>query len=351
MSNFRIIDANLNRASEALRVLEEVARFCLEEPELTENFKQIRHNINTCLSSSYESLLTARDSTGDIGYNIVNSSERNSLQDVLKANFKRAQQALRVLEEYCKIENPDISGIFESARYKTYDLEKHMDIKVHKIYRKSILSNKKLYLVTDRSNFTSIDSFYDAIASAINGGVDIVQLREKTATAKEFLEIAKVVKEICHHNDVLFIINDRIDIALAVQADGIHLGHEDIDLHSARHMLGHQAIIGNSTHKPEDALQAIENGADYIGVGPVFTTPTKPGRQAVGFEYVQWAAQNVTIPFFAIGGINETNVQDVVRAGASRVAVVRAIINAQSPKNIATTIKDSLSSICERQNV
>lgn len=351
MKNFRIIDANLNRASEALRVLEEVNRFCLDDVELTGKFKQIRHSINNELSGHYDLLISARNSQNDVGYSIPNTSERAEICDIIKANFKRVQQALRVLEEYIKLEAPEKASIFESARYKTYNLEKQMDLNVHKLYRKKLLEDKKLYLVTDRSQFDTLDTFYDAVASAVKGGVDIVQLREKIATAKEFLEIAKIVKEICHHNDVLFIINDRVDIALAVQADGVHLGQQDIDLHSARHMLGEQAIIGNSTHKPEDAQSAMQNGADYVGVGPVFTTPTKPGRQAVGFEYVKWAAQNLTIPFFAIGGINSDNISEVVQAGATRVAVVRAIINTSSPESVAQNMKASLPSCNERQKV
>lgn len=340
--NYRIIDANLNRVSEALRTIEEIARFHFDDALLTEQFKSIRHEINKSYSDEYITLLDSRDSEGDIGLSVPNNSGRASVIDLLKANFKRSEQALRVLEEYSKIERPELSNIFESARYKIYTMEKNMSFKAQLYSRQKKLENKKLYLVTDRSKFEDDNTFLDAVSSAVKGGVSIVQLREKNASTKKFIELAKVLKEICSQYDALFIINDRIDVAMAVGADGVHLGQDDMDIYTARKILGDAAIIGISTHKPEDAINAINHGADYIGVGPVFTTPTKPGREAVGFEYVKWAAENVDIPFFAIGGINIDNLNQVIEAGASRIAVVRAIINAESPELVAVNMLQKL---------
>jgi thiamine-phosphate pyrophosphorylase len=172
--------------------------------------------------------------------------------------------------------------------------------------------------------------------------VQIVQLREKTASAREFMDIGRAVRDLCAHYEAIFIINDRVDIALALEADGVHLGQDDMDIASARKILGNDAIIGLSTHCPGQAAAAVEAGADYIGVGPVFTTPTKPGRQAVGLEYVEWAAKNVSIPWFAIGGIDTDNAQEVIDAGASRIAVVRAIINAEKPEEAAGRFMEGL---------
>ena len=339
---YRIIDVNLNRASEALRIIEELARFKFDDKNLTEKFKTIRHNINNTYSDEYNDLLKERNSQEDVGPQVVNTSKRCSLQDILKANFKRSEQALRVLEEYSKLGCQNKSSVFELARYELYTLEKEMNSKALDLYKAKRLKNCKLYLVTDRSLFDDLDTFYDAVASALAGGVDILQLREKTATAKEFVEIAKTLKHLCGLNDTIFIINDRVDIAQAVKADGVHLGQEDIDIHTARNLLGNEAIIGLSTHKPEDAINAMDNGADYAGAGPVFTTPTKPGREAVGLEYVKWASKNMTIPFFAIGGIDETNIEEVIKAGANRIAAVRAIINADCPKESANSLKSTL---------
>ncbi len=326
----RITDANINRAAEALRVIEEIARFVLDDREITQELKNLRHELIMAFDNDYENLIKSRDTQGDIGTNIPNPSGRKDLMDILKANFNRLQQAMRILSEI----QPKLG---DNIRYNSYILEQKMHDRLTNKFKKYVLKDKKLYLVTDRSKFTTGDEFLNAIASALKGGVQIVQLREKTATAKEFISLGKKVRELCALYDAIFIINDRADIALAVKADGVHLGQDDMDITSARNILGSEAIIGLSTHCPEQGLKAVESGADYIGVGPVYTTPTKPGRQAVGLEYVKWAAENVTIPWFAIGGIDTDNLEEVVNAGASRVAAVRAIINANSPEETAKT--------------
>lgn len=331
----RIIDANLNRATEALRVLEEIARFYLDSYDLSRSFKNIRHDISTIIDKNYENLLLFRNTEDDVGTNISNPTAKKDYSDIFKANFKRLQQALRVLAEFGQAENIDIS-IFEKARYDSYILEKIMFGELTKKIKTSRFRGKKLYLVTDRTKFSSEDDFLDKVASSLKGGVQILQLREKNATAKEFIALAKKVKELCYLYNAIFIINDRVDIAKIVGANGVHLGQDDIDIDSARSILSKDAIIGISTHSPEQAQNALKLGADYIGVGPVFETPTKPGREAVSLDYVEWAASNVDIPWFAIGGINLENVDDVIKAGAKRIAVVRAIINAENPEESAS---------------
>lgn len=337
----RIIDVNLNRSTEALRVLEEIARFYLNDSELSASLKNLRHELFKINNLKYDELLNSRDTEGDVGTNLLNPSKKTDIIEIFRSNFKRLQQSLRVLAEYSGLENID-NNIFEKCRYDSYTLEKIMFEELSKKLKKRRLEDKKLYLVTDRSKFESIDDFLDAIASALKGGVQIVQLREKTATAKEFTELGKKIKELCSLYDALFIINDRVDIAHIVGADGVHLGQDDIDIDSARHLLGNDAIVGISTHCPEQAIKAVESGADYIGVGPVFTTPTKPGRLAVGLEYVKWASKNIDIPWFAIGGIDLSNIDQVTDSGAKRIAVVRAIINADSPEKATKSFLEKL---------
>lgn len=329
----RIIDANLNRATEALRVIEEIARFSLEDEFLCRKMKFLRHKISSVIDQNYKELLKNRNTPEDVGIKTENPSSRKNIEDIFKANFKRLEQALRVLAEYSQVEGISSEGIktFENARYEVYTLEKDMFKELTKKLNRKKLESKKLYLVTDRSRFNSEDEFLDAVASSLKGGVGIVQLREKTTCAKEFINLAKKVKELCSVYDALFIINDRVDIAHIVNADGVHLGQDDVDIHSARHILGAESIIGISTHAHEQAMKAIQDGADYIGVGPVFETPTKPGRKSVGLDYVKWAFQNVAIPWFAIGGIDEENVLEVIKAGALRLAFVRAVINDKNP--------------------
>lgn len=340
----RIIDANLNRATEAARILEEIARFYLEDKEMSSELKNIRHQMCNQSNLYYSDFLKARDTKNDIGTAIENTSARKDLADIFKANIKRLQQALRTLAEYSSQTNMD-SDLFESLRYSSYTIEKQMWERLSMELNKLRLKDKKLYLVTNSDKFDTDDEFLDAVASALKGGVQIVQLREKTAPAARMIELGKKIRELCSIYNALFIVNDRIDIAQILQADGVHLGQDDIDIKYAREILGTNFIVGVSTHKPEQAIKAQEDGADYIGVGPIFETPTKQGRQAVGLAYVDWAKEHINIPFFAIGGIDLENVDDVISAGAGRVAVVRAIINQQSPESSAKSFLEKLNKI------
>lgn len=330
----RIIDANLNRAIEATRVLEEIARFLLEDKELSGKLKNFRHKISSAQEQNYETYIKARDTENDVGTDIKNNTERINIENIFKANIKRLQEASRTISEY-SIENIKIKDEFEKLRYESYTLEKIMWNKLKEKYNQIKLNQKCLYLVTDSDKFKTEDDFLDAIASALQGGVDILQLREKTKSAKKILELGKKVKQLCLQYNTTFIINDRLDIAAILEADGIHLGQDDLDVKSAREILGENVIVGISTHAPEQALKAVEDGADYIGVGPVFATPTKQGRIPVGLEYVKWVSENINIPAFAIGGIDLDNVNDIINSGLNKVAVVRAIINATSPQSEA----------------
>ena len=330
----RIIDANLNRGNEALRVLEEITRFILDDKNLSEELKLMRHQLSMVQEADYSKLLAARDTENDVGISIKNPDKRCGIETIFKANIKRLQQVLRVLAEY-SVNNPEHAATFETMRYKTYTLEKIMWDKLKEQYNKYMLENKKLYLVTNSDKFETETDFLNAVASDLQGGVDILQLREKTMCANKFIELGKKIKLLCAEYNTTFIVNDRVDIAYILEADGVHLGQDDMDVASARKILGNNAIIGISTHAPEQAKKAVGDGADYIGVGPVFTTPTKPTTKSVGLEYVNWVSKNIQIPYFAIGGINLENVDEVVKNGAKRIAVVRAIINAENPEHAA----------------
>lgn len=339
----RIIDANINRATEGLRVLEEISRFHLDDKELSEQFKLMRHKVAVAYEEEYEKLLAHRDTQNDVGVGISNPTEKLSLETIFKSNIKRLQQSLRTLAEYTTgKENQKKRELFENLRYESYTLEKELWRKLTMKLNKYRLADKKLYLVTNSDQFENDDDFIDAVAAALNGGVQLVQLREKKRPANEIIQLGKKIRQLCSEFGALFIVNDRIDIAQIVEADGVHLGQDDVDIHYAREILGSKFIIGISTHCPEQALKAQADGADYIGVGPVFVTPTKAGRAAVGLDYVKFAAENIEIPFFAIGGIDLTNVQQVLESGATRVAVVRAIINAQSPSEAAEGFREKL---------
>jgi thiamine-phosphate pyrophosphorylase len=177
------------------------------------------------------------------------------------------------------------------------------------------------------------------LAAALAGGVDVVQLREKDAGEDELLRAGRVFRRLTREAGALFVVNDSPELALRCEADGVHVGQDDMPVALVRELVG-ELIVGLSTHSPEQ-IRAAE-GADYIGVGPVYATPTKEGRAPVGLELVRAAARAAGVPWFAIGGIDETNADEVVAAGAERLAVVRAIRDAEDPRASAAALRRRL---------
>jgi len=203
--------------------------------------------------------------------------------------------------------------------------------------RREWLENSSLYLIVDASNAEAV------LAPALAGGVGIVQLRDKHASDRELLGVAPKFRALCDQHGALFILNDRPALAMAARADGVHVGQDDDDLAAVRDTVGPELLIGVSTHTPAQVDAALESSADYLGVGPVFATPTKPGRPAVGEELVRYAAAHADRPFFAIGGIDVQRAPSVVAAGATRLAVVRAIGDAADPGAAARSLRVLLS--------
>jgi thiamine-phosphate pyrophosphorylase len=181
------------------------------------------------------------------------------------------------------------------------------------------------------------------LGPALEGGVDVFQLRAKDADDEQVLAAAQVARELCDAAGALLIVNDRPDLARLAGADGVHVGQDDASVAEAREQLGPELLVGVSTHTPEQIDDAGTAGADYIGVGPVHATPTKPGRAAVGHDLVRYAAVAADLPWFAIGGIDAANVDQVVAAGAQRIAVVRAVADAADPRSAARELRAALS--------
>jgi thiamine-phosphate pyrophosphorylase len=218
----------------------------------------------------------------------------------------------------------------------------------------AVHTTARLYLCTDAR--TDRGDFEDFVDSAYSGGVDIIQLRDKTLEAAEELELLDVLQSAAHRHGRLWAVNDRADIASLSAAPVFHIGQKDIPLRSARKLLGKDTVIGLSTHTPGQVDAAIvaspgRAGLDYFCVGPVWATPTKPGRAAVGLDLVRYAADAVRssagtverdIPWFAIGGIDHSNVEQVVAAGAERIVVVRAITEAADPAGAARSLLEAL---------
>ena len=199
----------------------------------------------------------------------------------------------------------------------------------------------RLYVIVDRAAAGERD-LADIAAAAIRGGADVIQLRDKTASDKRLLEEALALLPIARAGGVPLIINDRIDVAMAAGADGMHLGQDDIPLERARAIAGRSLLIGVSTHTLDQAMAAQHQGADYIGVGPVFPTPTKPDYGSVGTSLVRQVADRIRIPFVCIGGIDAGNVGQVMQAGGSCVAVIRAVCAAADPEQATRNLKRTL---------
>lgn len=318
---YRILDANLDRAREGLRIIEEWCRFGLNDATLAETCKHLRQEVSKWHTPQ---IRAARDTPGDPGTDLSHPQEekRSSMTSLLQANFCRVQEALRVLEEYGKLDDANMGKVFKQMRYQVYSLESTL----MGFHRHQLLWRSHLYLVTSPA-----DNLFDGVEAALKGGLTLLQYREKTADDLIRLERARKLRQLCHDYGALFIINDRVDLALAVDADGVHLGQQDMPIAVARQLLGPQRLIGRSTTNSQEMQGAISEGADYIGVGPVYETPTKVGKAAAGLDYVRYAAKNSPIPWFAIGGIDASNINDVMDAGAERVAVVRAIMQAEQP--------------------
>ncbi len=196
-------------------------------------------------------------------------------------------------------------------------------------------------MIIDKKACGNRDPAYVA-EEAIAGGADIIQLRDKESSASGILKTGRRVRDLTRLGKIPFIINDRVDIAVALDADGVHLGQDDLTIEIARSILGKRRLVGLSTHSLSQALEAQDSGADYIGVGPIFSTPTKPDYSAVGIELIREVKDKVKIPFVAIGGIDESNIDEVLAAGAKRIAVVRAVCGADDARRAAERLKEKL---------
>ena len=343
---YRILDANLDRSREALRTIEEWCRFGLEDLALCDRCKQMRQELAQWHKEEFR---RARNTPDDpaTGLSHANEVSRADVQAVLRANMARLQEALRVLEEYSKVVDPSMGAAMKTMRYQVYTLESQL--LAHDIttnigqIRRQKLQAATLYLVT-----MPIDNIVLVVESALQGGVQIVQHRQKDGEDGERFAIAQQLCELCHQYNALFVVNDRVDIAIAVGADGVHVGQTDLPVSAVRQVLNanggdaSQYIIGQSTTSPQELDIALNNQVDYVGVGPVHATPTKPTKSASGYEYVQYANKHLDIPWFAIGGLDENNLGEAIAAGAKRVAVVRALMKAEHPDLIAKQMRSLL---------
>jgi thiamine-phosphate pyrophosphorylase len=336
----RILDAAANRAREGLRVLEDYCRFVLDDAFLTAELKRLRHDLAGALAKlPAHLLLEARDTLHDVGTEITTAREgqRQSLEAVAQSAMKRLQEALRSLEEYGKLAGPKLGQAVETIRYRSYTLERALLLGADA--RRRLADARLLVLVSEQGCRTSLSG---TIREAAEGGAHIIQLREKNLDDRTLLQRAREVRTWTRKLGVLFIVNDRPDIARLADADGVHLGQEDMPIREARRILGPDTLIGVSTHTIAQVRQAVLEGASYLGMGPTFPSETKKFDVFPGLELIRQVGAETSLPSFAIGGITLENVSEVIAAGASRVAVGSAICRAEDPRQVAALIRKRL---------
>jgi thiamine-phosphate pyrophosphorylase len=335
----RLLDANANRAREALRVLEDYSRFVLNDKEMSAELKDLRHALTGTIGPYLPNAILHRDTPGDVGTSNKTEAEQNreDLAHIVTAAGKRLGEALRSIEEYLKTVAPEDSAQVELLRYAFYDTEQRL---ARTLRPAEHFAKVRLYvLITEK---LCRGPWLETAEQALQGGADCLQLREKEMDGGELLCRAKHLVALCRKYGALCILNDRPDIAVLADTDGVHVGQEDLPAAEVRKLVGREKIVGVSTHCLEQARRAVRDGADYIGVGPFFRSSTKPRDILPGPEYARQAAEAIPIPAVAIAGITAENVDEVLACGIGAVAVSSAIIAAADVRKAAEEMKGKL---------
>ncbi|MFA5793509.1 MAG: thiamine phosphate synthase [Candidatus Brocadiia bacterium] len=345
---YRIIDVNYNRAREATRVIEDYARFGLDDKPLYQSARGIRHRLVRLMKPLERGLIASRDISADVGKDNPAGSKTNP--EIVTSNLKRLQESLRSIIEYLKADLPGLARRVEALRFQAYQLEQSFRFVLHP---NLWLANTRLYLLISEKDINKLPGLLRPArtAHADGSGVDMVQLRSKGLMDDKLLSLAKRVRQITRQYRKLFIINDRADLALLSDADGVHLGKDDIAISQARKILGVNRIIGATSHDIKEALSAQRQGADYISVGPFYKTPTKPGLEPNGYGYLGKAVRQLRIPYFLIGGINKGNIGQLKSAHGRkplRIAVSTGILTAKNPTLAARQLAKQLNNTSAR---
>jgi thiamine-phosphate pyrophosphorylase len=332
--SFRLIDASLNRLAEGLRYLEDVSRFLLNDVSLTKRLKSLRHILVTSDWQFQKQLLESRNAAIDVGAGLEIPGAEDKKRDFMSsivANARRAQEALRTLEEFSKVA-PFSTHLppqkLEQARFDLYTIEKEL---LARLLRQDKAKRiRGLYVIID-SQALKGRSHLDVTRQVIRGGAAIIQLRDKILDHGQLLPIAQEMKRLCAENNALFIMNDYLDVALAVQADGLHVGQTDLPVTVVRKLVPMDMLIGCSVDTVAQARKAQAEGADYVAVGAIFPTPSKEA-EIVGLNVLRKVKKAVSVPVVAIGGITRINIAKVKAAGADAASVISAALGASSPE-------------------
>tara|TARA_B100001059_G_scaffold235667_1_gene282170 strand:+ start:1230 stop:2270 length:1041 start_codon:yes stop_codon:yes gene_type:complete len=332
----RTIDASLNRLAEGLRVMEDIARYVLDDETLSRSFKQMRHETRRLPERWPSGWLDAgRDVVGDVGtrIDVADEGTRAGLWDVAVAAGHRSTEAMRSVEELSKTFDSDAAKIVESLRYRLYDLE--ADLRTALASRRIRQWSLCLLLTESRCR----RPWFDVARAAVDGGVDCIQLREKDLEGAQLFERARRLVELARPAGCSVIVNDRFDIALAADADGVHLGRTDLPVEEVRRHVGRRLIIGASTHGVDEAREAIAAGADGCGVGPMFPSETRPDLDPAGPERLSEYIESFPgVPHLAIGGIGPDHLSRLIDVGCRGVAVCDAICASDDPGSVVASM-------------
>ncbi|UCD18761.1 MAG: thiamine phosphate synthase [candidate division WOR-3 bacterium] len=316
MHFLRIIDVNLNRLDESLKLIEDMARFYLVDRKLLSKTRKIRSMfLKLKQVLPMKAVIGARKSNIDLGRKAgFDSKSRENTTATILANLTRAKEASRTIEEILKASNFRLSNQMKEIRFQIYDLEKDMIVHVAKKF------DPYLHAIIDE-RYLPIRDLDRVIRTLVTGGATMIQLRIKSLSDRIFLRIATKIRKAIEKSGTKFIVNNRTDIAAACNAHGVHLGQDDMTPQSARKIIGDAAIIGVSAHTLKQAKKAEKEGADYLGVGAIFPTATKDDATICGLHTLKRIARSVHVPVIGIGGVNDRNYKAILRAGAAGIAV------------------------------
>lgn len=324
----RVLDANYNRAAEGMRVLEDLARFMLDLKDLCDEIKACRHKLRFI---SHPDIIHSRDIGGDVGAELSTPTEttRQNVIEIAIAAGNRCAEALRVVEEVLKLEGAGEE--VEAIRYRMYELASSVVLALGSPNRKQW--NLCFVLTTA----TCMLPWRETLDQVLNAGCDCVQIREKTLTTSALIAHTVEVVSTASKRGAAVIVNDRVDVAMAAGASGVHLGETDMSIRHARQICTNNLLIGATVHRQHEAEQAIVQGADYLGIGPVFDSPTKPDLPTAGLSMLtsilgEFKQSN----HLAIGGITPTNAHTLFERGCNGVAMCSSIASSSNPGQIVT---------------
>jgi thiamine-phosphate pyrophosphorylase len=347
----RLLDANLNRSSEGLRVLEDVARFVADDVSLSRDLRLARHSLADMGKGLDVEMLSARDTVNDVGRESgLRVEGERDLLSVIRANAKRAEESLRVIEELARF--PDAPrtvdvAVAERLRYLVYDFEKRLTGRVLRSERTGNL--RGLYVVVDRQA-AGARALAGIAEEAIDGGASVIQLRDKKSERGEVYREALEVAAVCRQKGAAFIMNDYADIAALVDADGLHIGQCDLPVASVRSLLPLRALVGVSCETEAEIERALEDGADYVAVGAVFPTTQKEVQRVTGLGLVHWSRERIgAVPLVAIGGIGLENVESVIESGADAAAVIGAVVMQPDVRHAAAEMSAAIERAVKRR--